>query len=375
MSSLPSRLRSKLGFLRKKKDSASGEDPLTANRSEMPETKIQAPAPMSPGTIVMQGQQLKTDIKAARKALENFENIAEDYLAKDDTTITSTALLINDLRRNTHTLNRIISGHLSPAPVKVGVTDGIKNLCTPSSWSFEKQVEEELDSTIEHPRALSRLPTPDFSNSFDYREDGDYLSDSGSDYSQDVSVAPPHEGSVPFSSSPLTSPFHVAPLNLPNRTPSIQSSTAGSVRKTRSPVPHRSPFLTLRHNHSRSSPTQIYEIRQSRPLPPVPSRTRPTSEIHPFTNDEYGYSPESSSNRYLSLQPSISMLHRVESNSSHFSTAEKTRRLRNLRGTTTPDESGFGDDVSRMRLSVEQEPLRVDELMTYLREGGSIRDL
>lgn len=84
------------------------------------------------------------------------------------------------------------------------------------------------------------------------------------------------------------------------------------------------------------------------------------------------------STRHVSLPP-LKSLQRQSSVSSHFSTAEKTRRLRSLRGRKSPLASEFGVEdtmvVPHEQDEEDEEPLRVEELMAYLREGRSIRDL
>lgn len=87
-------------------------------------------------------------------------------------------------------------------------------------------------------------------------------------------------------------------------------------------------------------------------------------------------SPVTTHHRAMAARPKSLDSHQVYGQIFHvrqFSTAEKARRLRTIRG--APSIYRSGEDGSKMGGKTGSEPLRLEELMDFLRDGNSLREL
>ncbi|ROV92251.1 hypothetical protein VPNG_09668 [Cytospora leucostoma] len=222
----------------------------------------------------------------------------------------------------------------------------------------------------------------------------------------DVSGSPLHLRRQRHTSSPTRSPIRIAPLKLPARARRLSSTPATAPplhvdrargRTCSSPFEHELGYLERQISETsglrRRQPTTPNRLHPTIPEVPVLRSVR-SSEV---TRQSVSSSP--SNTRFSAWDPSEmygggSVLGRVSSaprgglesigeadtgtpdarpyggqlrrhHSRHFSTEEKTRRLRARRRGSAPPGINFNSD----------EPLKMEELIDFLREGNSIRDL
>lgn len=163
--------------------------------------------------------------------------------------------------------------------------------------------------------------------------------------------------------SPATSPVSVAPLRLPANTFSTRSATSLRLHTERG---HRRAFSSPFDYELGYLDGQIGESSDlSRRHPANPDQLSPSSPEGRFSSDSRrGLEPigEVEAGR-LDGGSHSSRLGRFHSR--HFSTEEKTRRLRSRRRGSAPSCTAV----------IDTEPLRMEELMDFLREGNSIREL
>lgn len=202
-----------------------------------------------------------------------------------------------------------------------------------------------------------------------------------------------------YSSPPETSPLYVAPLNLPAKGFSAISSKSISIevedydmRSESFPFEYEIEYLdeeigeTLdlerRHSNLNIYPPSIQRARSLRSVRSIDSnlafveRSSPDSGSAPWASSKVYHSGSLMREGLSSASHGLESIEETESDlfssrpsrsyhSRHFSTEEKTRRLRSRRRGSAP----CGLDAN------SDEPLRMEELMEYLREGHSIREL
>lgn len=251
------------------------------------------------------------------------------------------------------------------------------------------------------------LPTPEFSLfSFSFSPDPLISDDSFSACSHDflgdlTSPPPPLQVRRQRPSSPPTPPMSIAPLRLPawklttRSTPSLRLQMKHDHRRAvSSPFDYELGYLdgqisetsglNLRHSAVLGQPSPMMQrapilrsvksIESNRSSPESHSSPRAPGEVHlsgspvpvrlssdlryglePIGEVEPGHSDATTH----SFQPG-------QYSSRHFSTEEKTRRLRSMRRGSAPPIGLHADS---------DEPLRMEELIEFLRQGNSIRQL
>lgn len=257
--------------------------------------------------------------------------------------------------------------------------------------------EASREPSVERPR---RLPTPELGDSFDSNS---VLDCAASFYPDDNPEAPllpfPLKVASHLPPPPASSPFQVAqsgeivaPLRLPYR-----SFSVGNSKKALDRRPICSPF----EKEMRDIDRQIKESSQA--LGRGQSTTcsnRPPSASLMHRRKVNDLSVGTPCRRVVSLQtpirgydsptvgsfwPGIAADLQPRGGSvsldleRQFSTEAKTRRLRSLKRVSAPAVAQQAAEhtslVENIRPNDEEEPLRMEELMDFLREGNSMRDL
>lgn len=269
----------------------------------------------------------------------------------EESVVLAISFHLDDLQRSTRALNTILSA-------------GWETSCFSADTEITGSSE---DLSVEQPRCPTRLPTPDFDNS-------SMMSllahtESSSTYSADemsTNLAI-HEATHNSNSDLTTTPLRVLPLHLPKRNISVRSAN-GSLYHT----PQKSPF----DQEIRALDSQINSSSQLELNRPVSinsaegvRQARIPDGLRSCLIDTPCPAPI---RRHLSLDGHQSLGVR-RCHKRQFSTEEKTQRLRALRSaSTTPSPAGDG---SFPAIKLSSEPLRMDELMEFLRDGNSIRQL
>lgn len=372
MPSLPSFLRGKRS-LRKLFDSRSDENrasPAVSPSSEGRHTQRRASGANEnegkPRTPSKQAQVIQTapiqpkpptqaDVLQTRQELDSVLSRLGDLLEEvpsdpsDESLSLSISLYVDDIRRKSKALNTVSSAkQISPK-------------------RSEESISLSPDAAVEQPRCVSHLPTPDFDGSFDIdlRQFSHEESPSrGSGNAGSLSVADQGHSPSP-SATPM--PLHIAPLQLPRRSTSLSSFNNPRKQNTTT-----SPFCREIHELDAHINASRRESRRSSSKPPQCHLRARTLDLNHRLVDPPCPAPRPL-NRQVSLDDHKTLLQRYEKR--QFSTEEKAQRLRCLRATSStlhPHHSHARPEAAR---GCSPETLSMDELMGFLREGNSLREL
>lgn len=286
--------------------------------------------------------QVRDEIDLALRRLDdlvggNTRNTLEESVSL------SISLHLHDLHRSGRALNSILSAR--------------------NTYSIDAETTiSSSDFLVEQSRGSRRLPTSDLDDSFSSSLIA--CSESPSTYSLTNSNAKVDARDAGHSSTPPTvTPPRIAPLLLPRRNISVRSDS-GCTRDT----PEKSPFdQEIRALDDHINTSLQLSPRTSTNSTQGPRRAR-AAELRRRLVDSP--CPDLPIRRPVSLdghQAASFLCHRRQ-----FSTEEKTQRLRALRAASTP--RSLRVDGSSMGTRPSSEPL-MDELMDFLRDGNSLRDL
>lgn len=296
-----------------------------------------------------QVMKLRQDINTALDRVEAL--ILSDDTVYDavESCSVSVSMYIVDLERSVKALNNI----LTPREATSSATAS----SAPFTKGDSQILSSSTDQIVQYRRGAICLSTPALSFSEQTSSVNEY----------------PHDRSMPALVTPNPSAhstrstartLHVAPLKLPTRKPAEQSAESQS-----SPQGLGSPFQNELHAldiqiSASSQPSRRYTT-SSYESSPLHSRNRHTMPC-PIPSSLTLCSPTTSSNVDASSTLDSSYLGSYHPR--QFSTEEKRRRLRTLRA------SSASQSLQVTRGSME-DSLCMEELLGFLREGNSLREL
>lgn len=286
------------------------------------------------------------------------------------------------------------------------------------------------DASMEHPRGPHRLPTPELGDSFDGNSLLHYTVSVRSEDDESATPSLPPSASPPLSHeqpqrtgppAPQTTQLGaIAPLRLPRRSYSVDCSEFGTDRTmSSSPFEREMRDIDEQINESSSSPHDDLLVGRTRSSttttkPPSVSlmHCRRLDLIQKMSIDgtpcrrafslqqqtPRGFDSPTIGSLWSSASPELLRGDRIPDGISlvveesegafdeqrQFSTEAKTRRLRSLKRMSSPEpirqralkDTMLGENASTKEDEKEEDqPLRMEELMDFLREGNSMRDL
>lgn len=343
---------------------------------------IEQPAP-PPHAVVLQARQELDSVLGRLGDL--LEDVPSELLC-DESLSLSISLYVDDIRQKSKTLDTVLSA---------------KHISTLKRSEEDINSLPALDNTsVEQPRScsISHLPTPDFDGSFNIdlrqfsRDESPRQSPGRGNAARSLPPLAHQRHSSSPASRPLaaSTPLSVAPLQLPRRSTSLSSFGSRSRASPSSSSSSTSPFCreihaldahinASRREGRRSSPSSSTGSSSKPPQCHLRARTLDLGQGSRLLVDAPGCpAPRPLVRRQVSLDDHRALLQRYESTGHRrqFSTEGKAQRLRSLRGAPSSPQLLLRHDDARAGSGQDAaEPLSMDELMGFLREGNSLREL
>lgn len=283
--------------------------------------------------------------------------VAEDIDTSDETSV-SISMHFADLQSSVNALSKLLKCDITKQH-QLTDTRAARDYPTPEPSPTETQVERS--------RRLPSLPTPDFRDSL-----LEWSAMSAGHLEEQSSRNQRYSSSSSISSPPE----NIEPLKLSTRDSSPSSIRSIIRESSREASQPRSQPQNRRACSSPALQSSRVDLTRRHTTNPARSALRHgrTSELRPGLDGLFDAplpSPPSSIHTVDTGESDSYRLH-------HFSTEEKTRRFRSMRMSLPPlgglqldHTAGAGDSGD----DAGSEPLRMEELMSFLREGNSLRQL
>lgn len=286
--------------------------------------------------------------------LEKLDAAALPEIDNSEETIVSIYIHFSDLCRTVKTLNGLLKGDMAIRRQKTAI-------CTPKEDENPQTLSFHPEISVEHPRGLSLSPTPFDSSLIDI-------------YSSVYSDAEPTEESLlPFchaqinfeqhSTPPTSTSVYIAPLKIPTRVLSLTS--AGNAPRFNTPEPFEQEIRELNTRIEESSQPGFSQRHSTTAYDPVMSRHQTTR----FCCQGLFDSP-------CPFRPfSVPISDSETDKPRQFISNSKTHHLRSMSGPSYQSIESRDGSIFEERADLDDEPLSMDELISFLRERNSIRDL